>query len=350
MRYTVFFTIWIVLTFCLPNTKKEEPLPQTKASEREETFCPKNEIDFQNIFFINEKENIEKKVALRAKYYLTTNERRLDVFYPFVKNLRGGYVGVGTDQNLILISWVKPDYAYLIDFDYIAVSINQLHLLFLSHSHNFIDFKSFWLKKNQKKGIELIQKTFLDEEEQKIFLKVYKMGLNVLPERFQELEILSKKFTLISYHNNQEDFEFLKNLIQKNRIQALLGDINGNVIFRKIGDASKKLCIPIRTIYLSNAEEYYRYPQSFRENIFNLSIDESSLIVRTVTSGALEFGFPEFEKYKEIPFHYNIQKVQDLLDWFTEDQLWIYTMLKSRTDIQKGISFLGKKPIKNANL
>lgn len=333
-NYIQYFLLILFVSCQIPDTKKE--IKETNQN----SSCPKNQEDFEKIFLFNEIENINK-ISLRAKHYPISNERRLDLFYPFIKNKKGGYIGVGTDQNLILISWAKSDYAYLIDFDWVAVYINKLHLLFISNSNSFEEFKYFWFYKNKQKGQEIIQNKIIDKKEQEKYFYVYKIGLESMPERFSDLEYITKNFNFISYHNNPEDFNYLKKLIEENKIHPVLGDINGNTILKKIGDSSKKICIPIRILYLSNAEEYYRYPKSFRENISNLFIDEDSLIIRTVTSGALEFGYPDGEKFKEIPFHYNIQKIKDLIEWFEEENLWIYAMLKkNRIELQKGLSFL----------
>lgn len=336
-NYIKYFFLILFISCQIPNSKEE--IKETNQNQ----FCPKTQEEFEKVFLFKDKEDIINKTSLRAKHYPTSNERRLDLFYPYIKNKKGGYIGVGTDQNLILISWAKSDYAYLIDFDWVAVYINYLHLLFISNSNSFEEFKNFWYYKNKKRAEEIIQNKIIEKEEQEKYFYVYKIGLKSMPERFSDLEYITKNFNFISYHNNPEDFNYLKKLIEENKIYPVLGDINGNTILQKIGESSKKLCIPIRILYLSNAEEYYRYPKSFRDNISNLFIDEDSLIIRTVTSGAFEFGYPDGEKYKEIPFHYNIQEIKDLINWFEEENLWIYSMLKkNRIDIQKGLSILKK--------
>jgi len=312
---------------------------------QESNKCPKNLYEFYKNFIFYEEDKIEQKAELRAKHYPTSNERRIDLFYPFIKDKKGGYIGVGTDQNLTFIAWAKSDYAYLMDFDWVVIYVNRLHLLFIKNSENFQDFKKLWSKKNQKYTIEKIKESIQNQEEQKKYLYAYNIALPYVQERFRDLEYMSKNFNFTSFHNNPEDFEYLKKMVNENKIYPVLGDINGTITFRKISEASKNLCVPIHIVYLSNAEEYYRYPNSFRDNIINLNYDKEALIIRTVTTGAKQFGYPEGEKYLEIPFHYNIQSIHNLVQWFKQPNLWIFEMLKYRTDIQKGFSIVDKLPL-----
>ncbi|GIX40275.1 MAG: hypothetical protein KatS3mg129_0008 [Leptospiraceae bacterium] len=335
------FIFILVLGYCKSEDLKHIPKKETIIKD----VCPRNNYEFYQNFIFYEYDVIKQKDQLRVEHYPTSNERRIDLFYPYIKNKKGGYIGVGTDQNLTFIAWAKSDYAYLVDFDWVAVYINRLHLLFIDKSENFQQFREKWSLKNKKNTIQFIKNYFKDKEEQKKFLKAYSIALYPVQERFRDLEYMSKHFKFSSFHNNPEDFQYLKKMIQENKIYPIVGDINGTITLQNIGKASKKLCVPIHVIYLSNAEEYYRYPESFRKNIMSLNIDKDAIIIRTVTTGAKIFGYPEGEKYLEIPFHYNIQKVENLIQWFQLEKLWIYHMLKYRRDIEKGFSILETTPL-----
>ena len=42
------------------------------------------------------------------KHFLYCDERGLHVFYPHIKDLGGGYMGVGSDQAYLFIGWQRP--------------------------------------------------------------------------------------------------------------------------------------------------------------------------------------------------------------------------------------------------
>lgn len=61
----------------------------------------------------------------------------------------------------------------------------------------------------------------------------------------------------------------------------MLANLIDDQALRAVGDVGRQLEVPIRVFYLSNAEDYWRYPQEFRDNFQALHFDERSLILRT---------------------------------------------------------------------
>ena len=61
----------------------------------------------------------------------------------------------------------------------------------------------------------------------------------------------------------------------------MLGNLLDVQALRGIGDVSRSLDVPIRALYLSNAESYWNYPTSFRDNISAMNFDGDSLVMRT---------------------------------------------------------------------
>lgn len=332
----IIITIFLLLLYSCKQYEVKEEVKDT---------CPKNNDEFIQNFNLNNFDIIKNKAKLAGEYYAASNERRIDFFYPYIKDLRGGFIGVGTDQNFTFIAWAKSDYAYLMDFDWVAIYVNRLHMLFFQHSQNFKEYKNYWSPKNYKETLKLIEQEIHDQEERNKYINIYNKVRYIVLDRFNDFDYMTKNFNFQSFHNNEEDFIYIKKMISEKRILPVLGDINATVTFQEINQASKRLCIPVRVLYLSNAEEYYRYPETFRNNIKNMFIDENSLIIRTVTTGAKIFGYPKGEKNLDIPFHYNIQKVQNLIEWFTIEKLWIYNMMKYRRDIETGFSILEKNPL-----
>lgn len=288
-----------------------------------------------------------KNRGLFAEHYPASNERRIDLFMPKIQNLGGGYIGVGTDQNFSFIAKAKSECAFLMDFDEEIVKVNQLHMFFWENSRNYSDFKNFWNPKNKKLTEEFIKEIGFSKS--KIYLDAYKLGLssNWVPGRLEELEFMHKKFGLVTFSHSDEEFQYIKQLIEKKRILALVGNLLGDKTMNQISQTAKSLNCPIRILYTSNAEEYFSFPESFRSNIKNLFIDDKSLVLRTITAGTkYGWGYPEGEKFPDnYPFHYNIQKIQNLQAWMSLNRpLKISDIMKGRTSIVKGFSEINKLP------
>ena len=100
-------------------------------------------------------------------------------------------------------------------------------------------------------------------------------------------------------------YSYIRSLVQSGRVMAVQGDLNGAVALRSIGDTARALNLPVRVVYTSNAEGFFRYTQAFKDNIASLPHDEKSVILRTYKRG---MAAPEGDLW-----HYNLHKIDDFL-------------------------------------
>lgn len=310
---------------------------------------PSDRERFAAEFRLRAVDDIKVKAQLYADHYPSSNERRIDLFRPHLANLGGAYVGVGTDQNFTFIAWAKSSIAYMMDFDAAIVYVNRLHILFLKLSPDYAAFKKMWARSSRKTTLEQIRVNLEKEPDYQKYLQAYDIalrGYSGVPDRLEELEWMTKQFGFRSFHNDPEDYSFIRDMAVGGRIQAVLGDMNGEVSFREISASASRIGVPIRLVYLSNAEEYFRYPEPFRKTIANLYTDDRGMIIRTVTAGAKEFGYPEGEKFVQThPFHYNLQNIMKMRVWMSDVRpLWVYDMLKKRKDQVRGFSLSHEDP------
>ena len=312
--------------------------------------------DFSQRFEVSKTDVITQKAQLFADHYPASNERRIDLFRSRIENIGGAYVGVGTDQNLTFIAWARSPVAYLMDFDSVIVYVNRLHFLFLAESPTYEDFKKMWSRANRISTAKLISDRLSKNSDFAKYQEAYAVAMQLgggVPDRFNELDWMTKHYGFRSFHNDPADYNFIRQMVLDGRIQAVVGDMNGEVTFREISKSVQSLRVPIRLVYLSNAEEYFRYPQAFRDTIKSLYTDDKSMIIRTVTAGAKEFGYPDGEKFVEThPFHYNLQNIQKMMVWMKDapQPLWVYHMLKKRTDVERGFSVLNQDPYESGFL
>lgn len=298
-----------------------------------------------------EKDILPEKRGLNAEHYPTSNERRIDFFIKPIENLGGCYIGVGTDQNFSFIAKAKSDYAWLMDFDPVIVKVNLIHLYLLNISKDYEEFKNFWARKNEKKSFELVKQKFSSDKDWKMIEKAWEVShrnFSGVEDRLNELNFMSRKFGLVTFSNNTDEFLFLKKKVSENKIVAVNGDLTGSKSMRNISKLANSLGCKIRILYLSNAEEYFRYPEDMRENFISLPTDEKGIVIRTMTSGTKQFlGYPDGEKFEDsFPLHYNLQPISSLQEWM-KFKVYISTvdMLKKRETIEKGFSILKIGPV-----
>ena len=58
-----------------------------------------------------------------------------------------------------------------------------------------------------------------------------------------------------------------------------------------IANAAKAVNKPVRVIYLSNAEQYFKYKSTYRKNFYKLPFDEKSVILRTSATSPTSYRY-----------------------------------------------------------
>ena len=91
-----------------------------------------------------------------------------------------------------------------------------------------------------------------------------------------------------TYLSDQATYDFIRNLIKNGCVRPLLVDLLADKGMKGIGEAMTKVGLPVRTLYLSNAEEYWTYTDQFRANVRGLPTDAKSLALHTQSSNANE--------------------------------------------------------------
>lgn len=287
---------------------------------------------------------------LHADHYPSSNERRIDLFAPHIQNLGGGYIGVGTDQNFTFIAWAKSEYAWLMDFDYVSVDVNRIHMFFIRQAPGYAEYRELWDRKNRTSSFKLLEDRFGAEPDFYRIRNAWKVAhrnWNDVPERLRELDMMSKRFGLSTFSNNPADYTYIRTMILENRIQAVPGDLKGGVTMQNIAVSARRMEMPIRLVYTSNAEEYMRFPDGMKANMLALPSDAKSLIIRTTTTGTRSvLGYPEGEKFPDdFPFHYNMQPLLVYQAWMRKDgEFRVLDMIKHNRKLEQGLSIQEQTP------
>ncbi len=308
----------------------------------------RTEIDRDKIFwtYIPYEEGAKKN--LTADHYIFSNERRIDFFEPYLRNIGGGYIGVGTDQNLTLAAWAKSEYVWLIDFDPYSVRVNEMHLSILKRCPVYECFRRSWDSRNHSTTWNWIREDYEERENFAEYKEVfdYASRREHIPSRLNELQFMTRNFGFQSFHNRIEDYDHLYSLAIRNRIRPVKGDITKIGTFRHITNISKEMQLVIRIFYTSNAEDYFSFNQEYRENVISIPSDEVGYHVRTLSVGAKKIlGYPQGEKYEDYPFHYNLQKIKNMQAWMRDSNAKrALDIMKGRTPIAEGFSIQNQLP------
>lgn len=269
-------------------------------------------IDLQAAFWNSPEEEL-KPTIWDTGDTTVTNEDRLEIFEPHIRNLGGGYFGVGSIQNFTLAAWAKSEYIWLMDFTRVVVATNKVHVAFLKRLATPQEHRAMWDKKKSAAAADkIIEEEFAGSDEVEFLKQSYRRASPYLMITFGFLDKLTKKRPYKFWLNDQEQYDYLKKLARENKIRALRGDLNGEITASGIAAAARAMGIPLRILYFSNAEEYFRgYKPAFKKSFGSMPVDEHSLVVRTISFNKKKFRWAEDSHLStDRGFHYSLQPAQ----------------------------------------
>lgn len=274
---------------------------------------------------------------------IISNEDRLELFKNHVSDIGGGYVGLGGTQNFLLSSWANSEWVWLVDFTKRVVAANMLHIAFLKQAETPEKFRALWTKASSKTAMEIIEKEFTGNPEIDYLKRTWKIGLGYIPWRFRNLDRVTKKYKYTIWLNDQKYYDRIRNLALAGRIIARKGNLNGTITIRSIAETAKKMNVPIRLVYLSNAEEYIpSYSENFRKNFTALPSDSRSILLRTISFQKIKYPWaPDSEISTDKGFHYNVMPLNIFQEYLSRpvQKLSVHDIMRSAViDKENGIS------------
>jgi hypothetical protein len=218
--------------------------------------------------------------ALDDVSYIVGNEWSLDAFEPSIAGLGGGYVGVGPDQAYLLIGWQRPELAWLIDYDPKVLRVHAMYRALVLAAETPAEFLAMF----EPEGVERAQAAIAEHDDKDRHLKrLYRNNRDMFRWRLVTVARKLTKRGVPCWLTDDETYAFVRQMIVAERIRPLRVNLLEDEGVHGIASAARELGVPIRVVYLSNAETYWEeYAQQFRTNIADLPGDERSLLLRTV--------------------------------------------------------------------
>jgi hypothetical protein len=255
----------------------EEPKPEPPA----DPWGPITE-EQRTIFLAGE----EETRITTPEHYVKTNERRHDVWFPYIADKRGVYVGVAADQNYTLMAVAKAEFAFLIDLDWRVTELHRAYEVLIEASEDPKTLHDRFLAKNEEDSVKLIEAGLadLDPETRRQAIISWRSARETVHQHLENVVARDQDGVQTSWLSNPEYYAHVRKMYQSDRIRMLVGDLTGPKTVQTVAAAAKGLGLPVKVLYLSNAEEYYDYTSQYRSNIGAFEIADDSVILRTIYS------------------------------------------------------------------
>lgn len=260
------------------------------------------------------------KEEFRDRHFPTCDERNLELFEPHVRDIGGAYVGVGSDQSYLIIGWMRPEVAWLTDYDAWISDLHRVYRAFFLTAADADAFLALW--KDRDAGMKAIDEALAGDPRAAHARKAYASARVIVGRRLDWVKRNWGRKGIRSFLTDAETYTFVRTMIQQRRIRPMVGNLLGTRGIAGVSEAARKLGIPIRAFYMSNAEDYWRYPKAFKENILGLHADERSVILRTTatkpSNGDFRYWVQPIDKMKEWMKSPGTRSVANILPWVSE--------------------------------
>lgn len=266
---------------------------------------------------VPEKLNATRK-DLEGRHYLMGDEINLDLFYKTIKGIRGGYMGVGSDQAYLFAGWMRAEYVWLTDYDPWIKWLHRSYVAFFTQAATFDEFVELWNPKKSKAGRKLLGVFYADHPERKKVIFVYRNAAHKVYRRLRRLQRHMKKKGVPTFVTDAETYDYVRGLVMGGRVRPMVCNLLADRCLIGIGEASRKLGTPVRVLYPSNAEEYWPYRKQFKANIQALNFDDASVILRTGSAKAK--GLKGTGRWNG-DYHYNVQPGNNFKEWLAQPHI-----------------------------
>lgn len=229
------------------------------------------------------------KKLTNSRHYFTSNEDLHTVYRDALTDKGGVYVGLATDQNYVMAAWARAELICLIDFDQMVVDLHAVYGALFLEARTPVAFLDLWQSRAQEKVEGLILDAAPDEATGERRVTAYRKSRKVVERQLNRQLAAYHRDGVPTFLEDQAQYDHLRGLWQAGKVIMLRADLNGPQALKGLARAIESVNRKVSVLYLSNAEQYFKYGAAFRQNMLSLPMDDDTLILRTWHVGKVKY-------------------------------------------------------------
>ncbi len=216
--------------------------------------------------------------------YIKTNEGLQPLWTPYLRNLGGGYVGLGADQSYDFMALAKSRWAWIFDYDPTVVRVHYIIRAVALAKETPADFAAAFAAKNLTTTRAVVRASLTgNAKEQQATDRLLREIHGALAYHYTKSLEPRWRHEEFGWLCNAEHYRYVRLLLQQGRVSVLKGNLLTPVVMPGIAESARALGVPIRVYYPSNAESQWSHlPEQYRQNVRALPFDEQSIVLRTL--------------------------------------------------------------------
>jgi hypothetical protein len=219
-------------------------------------------------------------------HYIQSNETRHDLYFPYLEGSGGACIGVGSDQTFTVAAYAKCELLFMMDIDTRVVELHRIYEVLVPRAETPRALVDMWHEDAEASTQAVLEEAFadMDERARKKLLVGFRVGRETVYRHLERVIARTVDGTNVSWLSDPEMFAHMQALYGTGRVRVMVGNLAGDKSLRTVAAACEALDVKVRALYMSNAEEYFKYIPDFVANIQALPADDRSVVLRTIYS------------------------------------------------------------------
>ncbi len=226
----------------------------------------------------------EERIYSKREHFTISNEYRHDLWFPYVRDIGGVYVGVASDQNYTLMAVARSELGYLIDLDRQVVNLHRVYMALISQSADPDAFLERFTAKSLKDTKALLEPALADltPRDRSDALKFVEDNQKALYDYLKIVRNTKRGEQGVTWLADPSLYDYIRRMVATGRLRPLNGNLLGKKAMATISASITALGKQVGILYVSNAEEYLYYTPQFATNVRALPAASNGVVLRTI--------------------------------------------------------------------
>jgi hypothetical protein len=256
-----------------------------------------------------------ERVRRTKRHFLSTNEKRHDLWMPYIKDIGGAYIGVGADQNYSFAAMAGSKLVFLMDFDRYIGNLHRLYYVCVQMSPTIDEFMKLFSHKKYNDSVRKKALSIFTEKQTNSLMSIKTSERRFFIWWHKVVVSRAKRYGYKNWLSDSEMYKRWRKLVLAKRVVILDGDLTKAKGLLHVAQILKKFGLPMGVIYFSNAEEYWgTYHKAFRKAMKLMPLSLKGMVLRGT--------YMKGQNQADNLYHYSVQKLTDFVAWMKTDS-WL---------------------------
>jgi hypothetical protein len=243
-------------------------------------------------------------------HHVVGNETRHDLFFPFIHDRGGAYLGVAADANYTLIAVAKPRYAFLLDIDRAVVNTHLVYSVLIPLAETPDALLDYFAEDNRDATLAILDRELPGADRVRA-RTTFRIVREALHEHLTEIRTQEHEGQPTTWMSDPDAYGYVRRMFITDRIRIMPGNLGGDRTMATVSRAIAELGTTLDVVYESNAAEWFLFHKPYIDNMRALPISDDAVLCRTIDTKPYRTRFGATFTPGDAKWNYNVHLLTD---------------------------------------